>query len=596
MDFRDFSLTTKFMIGAASILTIALAINLYISGSRINDQAEKAFADKLRQITGMAGETRAWAAAHQEVFRAADENGERDINSVPVVMAWSIAREYASQNQVEFKTPSPSPRNPKNYPDEFERAAMEEFSRNPALEEIFERQSMNGEDVARFIVPIRIEKDCLECHGGPKGELDPFGHPKEGYKVGDLRAAFSVMAPAHELAANQASNFQFGLISTLLVVGLLCVAIYVLIRKIITEPLGRVVSATNAMNDEFGEFEELVNSLAANDLSREIEETMRVELGIAARDEIGSLAKAVEGTLDAKAKIGGSLRTLSGSLRGIINQLRDNVSSLVTAATEVSSSAETLSHGSAEQTRQVTQVAAAVQQMAATVVESARNAEQAADGAKNAAVTAEEGGRTVADTISGMNQISTEVSNSAESIGALASSADEIGNIVSVIDDIADQTNLLALNAAIEAARAGEQGRGFAVVADEVRKLAEKTGKATGEIAQMIKGIQSDTASAVGSMESGINVISSGQELADKAGTNLNEIVSMSQQVLGMIQQIATASEEQSVAAEEISQAIETVNGIAGEASAGARESAAAAEELNRQAETIQGIVEKFRL
>ncbi|MBK7091914.1 MAG: hypothetical protein IPH59_09365 [bacterium] len=127
-----------------------------------------------------------------------------------------------------------------------------------------------------------------------------------------------------------------------------------------------------------------------------------------------------------------------------------------------------------------------------------------------------------------MNKIASVVQDSAATIQALAKSSDQIGEIISVIDDIADQTNLLALNAAIEAARAGEQGRGFAVVADEVRKLAERTTKATKEITDMIKGIQSDTKGAVVSMEQGIHEVEGGRQLADKAGESLNAILDFS--------------------------------------------------------------------
>ena len=195
-----------------------------------------------------------------------------------------------------------------------------------------------------------------------------------------------------------------------------------------------------------------------------------------------------------------------------------------------------------------------------------------------------------------MNRIAEAVHNSSYTIQALGANSNQIGEIIAVIDDIADQTNLLALNAAIEAARAGEQGRGFAVVADEVRKLAERTTKATKEIAAMIKSIQSDTSGAVASMESGTGEVERGVEMTRKAGEALKEIVNNVQHVSDMIGQIATAAEEQSAAAEQISTSIETIASVTKESAAGARQSSTACQELSRLALELQKMVGQFKL
>jgi methyl-accepting chemotaxis protein len=237
-----------------------------------------------------------------------------------------------------------------------------------------------------------------------------------------------------------------------------------------------------------------------------------------------------------------------------------------------------------------------VEEMTKTIVENSKNASDTAVTAKQAKEAAEAGGKVVEETVEGMKRIAEVVNMSAETVKALGKSSDQIGEIIGVIDDIADQTNLLALNAAIEAARAGEQGRGFAVVADEVRKLAERTTKATKEIATMIKQIQADTQGAVVSMEEGTKKVGEGIALADKAGVSLKEIVGISQKVTDMVTQIAAASEEQSSASEQISKNVEAISAVTGETAQGTQQIARAAEDLNRLTEELQGLVAKFRL
>jgi methyl-accepting chemotaxis protein len=178
----------------------------------------------------------------------------------------------------------------------------------------------------------------------------------------------------------------------------------------------------------------------------------------------------------------------------------------------------------------------------------------------------------------------------------LGVSSDQIGEIIGVIDEIADQTNLLALNAAIEAARAGEQGRGFAVVADEVRKLAERTTKATKEIATMIKNIQVETRSAVEAMQAGTKQVEEGVESTTQAGTSLKEIIQVSEQVGEMITHIATAATQQSTATEQVNVNVENISKISQESAAGAQQSAKACHDLSGLALDLQNLVGQFKL
>ena len=409
-------------------------------------------------------------------------------------------------------------------------------------------------------------------------------------KLNDLRAS---LKEDMEHSESTAIMLAVGFVAAAVLIGIL---VSFVIARGIANPINKVVDLTQRMNDEFEEFVDVVEAIADNDLTQTIKQTELKSIGVDSKDEVGTLVHAIEGTLGAKMKIGDALQKMTGNLSNMVRQMGDNARQLVSAANEVASSSEQMSRGAKDQTDQIGQVSTAIEEMTSTIVESSKNSGEASEGSKKAADTATEGGQIVSDTIRGMQEIANTVRQSADSIGKLSQSADQIGEIIGVIDDIADQTNLLALNAAIEAARAGEQGRGFAVVADEVRKLAERTGKATGEITEMIKGVQTETQEAVQSMEAGIGEVDKGRELADRAGSSLTEIVNMSQTVSDMIQQIATATEQQSSAAEQISKNVENVASIARESATGAEQSATAAEELNRQAEGMREMVAQFKI
>ncbi len=265
-------------------------------------------------------------------------------------------------------------------------------------------------------------------------------------------------------------------------------------------------------------------------------------------------------------------KTLNAAIENLddaLKQVSSTVDCHTEAAMQITKLTEEISGGLEMQSAQTMEVSIAVDDMSSTILETSNNANIMANTAGKAKLSAQEGGKVVQQTIDGMRSIADKVNRSAFVVQALGKSSEEIGAIISVINDIADQTNLLALNAAIEAARAGEQGRGFAVVADEVRKLAERTTKATKEIALMIKKIQKDTTEAVQSMEEGRKETSYGIELADMAGVALNEIVNISQEVTEKVLKIAAASEEQSGASSQVSKNIEKINKLSQQTAGG---------------------------
>jgi len=420
----------------------------------------------------------------------------------------------------------------------------------------------------RFFRPVKLTEECLLCHGDPAQSYalwgnregkDATGGRMEGWKAGEVHGAFEVkmsLVPVQE--AVQEKSVVIAGISAL---GMtLTILIGVLISRIVGRPVRELAEKTKL--------------IATGDLS--------VEIVQKSGDEVGQLA----------ASFAAMVRNLSET----IGRVTEASSAVASACSEISSSTEQMAAGAQEQTSQATEVASAVEEMTKTIVENSRNASGTAETAKKAKVSAEQGGHVVEETVNGMKRIAEVVRKSAGTVQELGKSSDQIGEIITVIDDIADQTNLLALNAAIEAARAGEQGRGFAVVADEVRKLAERTTKATKEIASMIKKIQVDTRDAVSSMEAGTKQVDEGISLADKAGSSLREIVEVSQKVTDMVTQIAAASEEQSQASEQISRNVEGISNVTNESAMGVQQIAQAADDLNRLTENLQHLVGRFKV
>lgn len=291
-----------------------------------------------------------------------------------------------------------------------------------------------------------------------------------------------------------------------------------------------------------------------------------------------------------------SVNLLGDALTSLIFQVLESVDTTAGAAVQITSVAESITVSAEEQSAQTIQVAGAIEEMSKTITENAQNAVSTYNVAKNNGEIALEGGKIVLQTVGKMKDIADVVQKSAENIENLGTSSKQIGEIISVIDEIADQTNLLALNAAIEAARAGEQGRGFAVVADEVRKLAERTTGATKQIAKMINNIQSETNNAVVFMHNGTIEVKAGIDLADKAGKSLNEIVESSQQLLNLISHIASANEQQAATGEEITKNISMISQATGESAQRIKEIAQSSEDLSRLTEQLKNEIGQFKI
>ena len=311
----------------------------------------------------------------------------------------------------------------------------------------------------------------------------------------------------------------------------------------------------------------------------------------------GDLTKRLDDTTkDELAEISKYFNLFIEKLRKIIGQISQTSNQVATASNELQATAEHIATGSEEVAAQAGAVATAGEEMSATSGDIAQNCQMAAEGAQRASQTASDGAQVVERTVTVMGQIAAKVQESARTVESLGARSDQIGAIIGTIEDIADQTNLLALNAAIEAARAGEQGRGFAVVADEVRALAERTTRATREIGEMIKAIQKETKEAVIAMEQGVHQVDTGTIEAAKSGKALQDILQQVNDVAMQINQVATAAEEQTATTSEISSNMMQITTVVHQTSQGAHESASAAAQLSGNAEELQRLVRQFKL
>ncbi len=429
---------------------------------------------------------------------------------------------------------------------------------------------VNGGKVLRYLsADVASGQACVACHNGLEQRDDIMALRNEAgisagrsFELNDLMGAVAVEVSLDQAGAVAMSNARSSL-SWLLGAGAIAIGIAVLtVRRAVTGPI-------KAITEKFS-----VLATGGASLSYRFDEKRSDELG----------------------RLSASMNTFLGFLNNILSQAGQSSEEVATAATELAANAEQVATGMRDQTAEVHQASSAIQEMSSSIVEVAQRSGEAARNAADSGKIAEEGGEIVKQTIERMQSISEVVAAGAVSVTGLGKRSEQIGKIIAVIDDIADQTNLLALNAAIEAARAGEHGRGFAVVADEVRKLADRTTKATAEIANSIREIQADTAGAVERMDVGTEQVRIGVEHATQAGLSLENMVARAKEVAELVRSIAAAAEEQSAASEEVSRNIERISSVTLSTAQSSDQVASATAGLSRSAEGLRSVVSRFKL
>jgi len=318
-------------------------------------------------------------------------------------------------------------------------------------------------------------------------------------------------------------------------------------------------------------------------------------------DEMGSLA---EGDLTVKATVTEDMTgAIADSINFAVEQLRSLVQTITDTSVQVASSAQEtqatamhLAEAAEHQAQEISSASSRISEIAASIDQVSKNSAESADVAQRSVQIATKGAGVVRQTIAGMDSIRDQIQETSKRIKRLGESSQEIGSIVELINDISEQTNILALNAAIQAASAGEAGRGFAVVADEVQRLAERSSNATKRIESLVQTIQADTNEAVSSMEQTTSEVVAGARLAEDAGTALGEIEKVSSDLSGLIQGISTAAQQQSGAAANITQTMNTIQQITSQTTQGANQTAESIGNLAQLAADLRRSVADFKL
>jgi methyl-accepting chemotaxis protein len=484
---------------------------------------------------------------HLHVSR--DYEQDPDTIPFPATATQEIGQKLNGLGMYEARLVSDRPMNPANAPvDAFEQEAIERIRKG--AESVSDIQMIDGiPTFRRASADVATVDACVSCH--------------VGQNLGDVIGILSLSIPM-----SQAKDAMIASIlhSAMWMIGIIMVclcAVYWLVHRLVLKPLHTLTVVSRDIAQGEGDL------------------TKRVPLENGS-DEIVELSR--------------YLNVFIEKMQAALSSVNDATNRLASSTVQLSTTADGVVRAAEGQNARVIQSASAVEEMTMTAGEVARNSTEAARIAQETAETAQSGQEVMRQTVAGMQQVSQAVVQAANIITTLGRSSNQIGEIVRVIEDIADQTNLLALNAAIEAARAGEQGRGFAVVADEVRKLAERTTKATKEIGDMIRQIQQDTRNAVSSMDQGTNQVGQGVELANKTGEALSKIHSMVNATAGMIQQIASAAEEQSTATRQIASDLESMTQTTRQTTSGVCQSAKACHQLSLLAGDLQKLVRSFKV
>jgi len=505
-------------------------------------------------------------------FKKIENHSERlnkILSAVPVATSWEIVQAKAKEGHFRFKAPNINARNSQNEAIGREIEALNFFQNNPQEKNYSYIDEEN--DTLHYFRSVHLSPQCEICHGDPKtSELiwdnqqgeDILGYKMEGKKAGDLHGAFEIITP---LASAYDEINHTMVISSLIAIAALALlmgGLYLLITNIIIKPLTNLALKLQAISSGEGD--------------------LQARIDIQGKTEF--------------AWVAGSFNTFVKKIGKTIYKINAISEQLANASQQLSDIAKKTEQDVQRQQIETNQVSSAMEQMTLTVHNVSENALNASNAASSANNEATEGNTIVGSAVDAINSLATEVENTAGVIRELETDSESIGQVLGVIQGIAEQTNLLALNAAIEAARAGEQGRGFAVVADEVRTLASRTQNSTEEIRQTIERLQNRAKSAAQVMEVGRNQAATSVDKAASAGDSLNRINEKINMINEMNTEIADASNQQAQVTDEIKKNISSISQISVQTAEGMHLTSQSSQNLLELAESLRAAIHQFKI
>jgi methyl-accepting chemotaxis protein len=600
MRIKDISLKIKILlITLIGIIVLALLFSFLFTRS-IGKQAELAILEKSHAVVFTAEASRENMA--QKVadgvlkdFETLAATGNRDkiLQAVPIITAIQVAEKNAAKAKYQFRVPKVSPRNPENEPTELELQVLEELKAKDLEEKI-----VYEENQIRYFRPIKLTEECMLCHGDPAGATDPVGGIKEGWKVGEIHGAFEIISSLSTAQATQkAAAFNIGGISLAMLI-ILGAVIWISI-KAVTRPLSEYIQNFVLVSQ--------------GDLT--------VESKIDSKDEIGRLSGYFNSFIDSLNSMMGGIQDVTEDTRSISENLASSTTQTAAAIEEMRANSEqmhkkmknldkevetskndtdnvkefldNLRDQINSQSSAVTQSSASIEQMSASIQSIARVTEEKKQVAEKLEETSEQG--------------EVEMEQTRQLMKKVAQSADVMMDMIEVIDGIASQTNLLAMNAAIEAAHAGEAGKGFAVVADEIRNLAESSSNSAKEISRSLKEVIDNITISENSTEKTGKMFESMLEMVREVSKSMaemqdstrelsegsNQIVEALNSLLEISQHVQDSSGEVDQRVEKITASMETLRDISADSTQGMEEMAQGIQEVASAAQSVSAAGEQ---